>query len=155
MSNTIAIYNVNNYILETIPTLFKYTTGNKPIVPIQDVPEAKDFPGPYITYSVRTTIDPNQWWVSTDDVIYMIWDRNLNNIQPIVNELIDIFRRMDESATDLNEYVDSINNDDFNYLSFQIVDTVFPNPVAGEGERYGQPFNFKYKYMVNSGRGIQ
>lgn len=154
MSQTIAIYNVNDYVLNTIPSLFNYTSGLKPIIPIQDVPESITFPGPYITYNVRTTVDPNMWWMSMDDVVYTIWDQDLDNISPITVALTNLFRRMDESATDITEYLDGIASNDFTFHSFKIMSIMSPSPLTLEGERYGQPFNFRYTYMLNAGTGI-
>lgn len=156
MSQRIAIYDVNDYILNQIPTLFGYTSTQqyKPILPIQDVPEAITFPGAYMTYSVRTSIDPNQWWISTDDVNFMIWDKALADIQDVQVALTNLFRRMDDSATDIMTYLSGIPRNDFTFLSFKMIGTMSPAPLTLEAERYGQPFNFRYTYMLNSGTGI-
>lgn len=147
----IAIYDVNSYVLSSLAGLLLPAGSIPPIIPIQDIPEASNFPGSYIVYSVRSAPDPDQWWIHTDDVNYIIWNKDLGKIQDVQTALTDLLRRMDDTATQLNDFLTAAGRNDFTFLSFRIIGTQFPSPVDTEGGEMGQPFNFRYTYTINGG----
>ena len=75
-----------------------------PIVPAQQVPELNNLlPGKtYIVYNVVQKKYGVQWWLSSESIILEIVSRNASEIQTITNFLIDVFRRYDLSARDIN-----------------------------------------------------
>ena len=75
-----------------------------PIIPAQQIPEMNNLlPGKtYIVYSVVHKKYGIQWWISTESMTLEIVSRNSAEIQKITNFLIDLFRRYDLSARDLN-----------------------------------------------------
>lgn len=75
-----------------------------PIVPAQQVPEFNNLlPGkPYIIYDVMQKGFGNNWWISQESMTFEITSINSNQIQTIINFMIDLFRRYDKSAGDIN-----------------------------------------------------
>lgn len=147
----IAIYDVNSYVMNRLSGLLLPVGTIPPIIPIQDIPESSNYPASYIVYSVRTAPEPEQWWISTDDVNYIIWNKDLGPIQDVQTALTDLLRRMDDSAKDINDFLAAQNKNDFTFLSFRVIGTQLPSPSGSEGGILGQPFNFRYTYTINGG----
>lgn len=155
----IATYEINDYLLNGTPVgaLLGYTgTGLKPIFPIQPTPEANEINPefPFLTYSVRTITDPEMWWTSIDEVTYIISSNDFEDIIEVAKEMIDIFKRLDESASDLQKYLWLNGKYDFNFNYIRMVSSMFPDPAPEEGGRFKMPVTIRYSYTENSGRGI-
>jgi hypothetical protein len=61
--------------------------------------------------------------------------------------MVDLFRRMDESATDINEWQPNTSN--FNFYTFTLKAAAAPTPVQEEGGRQMAEVEISYKYSRN------
>lgn len=91
-----------------------------PIFPAQQIPEMNNMlPGkPYLTYDISQKNYGVQWWLSEESIFLEVISRNGAQIQTIINFLIDIFRRYDESARDIN--IELTPNSPFRFLWFKL-----------------------------------
>jgi hypothetical protein len=90
-----------------------------PIIPAQQIPEFNNnLPGKtYIVYDVSMKLIPVQFWMIEETMTLDVVSRDPKEIQKIINFLIDIFRRYDLSAREVNESTASTT---FNYHYFKI-----------------------------------
>ena len=89
--------------------------GAGPIVPIQQIPEITDlsseggFVGdaPFIVYDFLTPGGyDTEYWNCRDDVMFWIYDYDIEKIFEIKEFMYDLFRRFDLTARDINEFPD-------------------------------------------------
>lgn len=92
-------------------------TAAPAIVPIQQIPESNDnrdwsesglpADAPFIVYDFLTpgTYDTD-FWNMRDELMLWIYDYDLEKVMQIREFLVDLFRRYDLSARDVNEFVD-------------------------------------------------
>jgi len=81
-----------------------FTQPLVPIIPAQQVPEFNNLlpSKPYIIYDVMQKGFGSTWWISEETMTFEITSVNPNQIQTIINFIIDLFRRYDKSAGDVN-----------------------------------------------------
>jgi hypothetical protein len=152
----VAAYDVRNFIWSELQNsgLLKATDYiadgfNEPLIPIipsQQVPEFNNLlPGKtYITYNVAQKNYGVQWWVSEENFVMEVVSRNTAQIQTIINFLIDLFRRYDLSAGDLN--VSLVSGSPFKFLWFRL-DTSDPvQPFIDEGGFMSGDLSVVYGY---------
>ena len=75
-----------------------------PIIPVQQSPELAQFLSgkKHIVFDkISTTYDTN-WLICQEQFLYTIYATDYTEINQIRNVFIDLFRRMDESARDVN-----------------------------------------------------
>lgn len=126
-----------------------------PIIPAQQVPEFNNLlPGKtYITYTIVQKNYGVQWWLSEESIILEIISKNSAQIQTITNFLIDLFRRYDLSAKDINGQV--ITGSPFKFLYFKL-ETANPiQPFKDEGGFMSGDLSVGYAYTreVDQGTG--
>lgn len=97
-----------------------------PIIPAQQVPEFNNLlPGKaYITYNIIQKPYGSQWWMSEESMIMEIVSRNGAQIQTMTNFLVDLFRRYDLSARDINVELTSGSPFKFFYFKIETADPV-------------------------------
>lgn len=150
----LSVYNVNDFILDQIGTDLGYDgSGIRPIFPIQSVPEANQ-QQPHLVYSGITLSDARAWWTSIDEVTYTIMHNDPDTINDIVKELKDIFRRMDLTADEMNDFCDTNDLEDYFYYSFRFMGSTTSRPAEQENGLYAQPFTIRYSYSENAGRSL-
>jgi len=81
-------------------------TGNEiiPIIPVQQSPELNQFLSgkTHIVYDkVGMTYEDN-WLICCEKLLFTIYSTDVSEINAIRNLMLDVFRRMDDSARDLN-----------------------------------------------------
>jgi hypothetical protein len=160
------VYEVNDFILEgtnisapanpTVGEMMGYTgTGFKPIYPAQSVPEVDARTEPYIVYSTRRTTDIERWWETVEETTYVFYHKSIDTLDNISTELFDVFKRMDETAEDINAYLGVLGRDDYTFQYFRVLNDFSPEPAEQEGGLHGKIFTIRYAYVVNSGRNIE
>ena len=121
-----------------------------PIIPSQQVPEFNNLIGdkPYIVYdfSVEDYGD-DQWWICQESALFSIVSTDYLLISAITNAMVDIFRRMDESARDLNTSIGASNL--FKFHTFKLNMASAPAPFTEEGGRQIGQIEIMYKYSRN------
>ena len=127
-----------------------------PIIPIQQVPEFNNLIGnkTYLIYDYDVKpYDTDSWWICEETIVFTVVSNNFNSIVSITQFLVDLFRRMDDSATDLNLYNGS--NSNFKFFSFVLNSASSPTPFEEEGGRQMAEIDISYKYsrvLDNNGR---
>lgn len=152
-----AVYRINDFILFKVPSLLGYSgSGLRPIFPVQEVPESNSIPGPYLVYNCRTTGAGfgEEWWKNVDEVNYLINSTDMEQSAEIIEALDDAFRRMDESATELNAYLRVIGKTEFLFFYTRVMSKMSPEPVLQEGGRHSRLLTIRYEYAKTSGTGI-
>ena len=105
-----------------------------PIIPVQQSPEMNQFLSgkKHIVYDkVGMTYD-NLWMICTEQILFTIYSTDVSEINEIRNFMVDLFRRMDEAARDINRW-DGVS-DKFKFHSIYISDL---SPTAPSEELAG------------------
>jgi len=97
-----------------------FDTALEPVIPAQQVPEFNNLlPGKtYIIYDVVQNNTGVQWWMSEETITFDITSRNQAEIQTFINLIIDLFRRYDLSAKDVN--LSLSQNSPYTYYYFKL-----------------------------------
>ena len=93
-----------------------------PIVPVQQQPEMNQFLSgkKHIVYDKVGMSYENNWMICCEQILLTIYSPELLDIVEIRNFLTDEFRRMDESARDVNKWTGL--SDKFKFHSIHIAD---------------------------------
>lgn len=139
-----AIYEIRKFLWDALVNLEifdpeEYYSDNinsrvvVPIVPVQQSPELAQFLSgkKHIVYDkINMTYDTN-WLICNEQFLFTIYAIDYSEINEIRNVFIDLFRRMDESARDVN-YFDI--SDKFKFHTIHISDIT---PTAPSDEIKG------------------
>lgn len=139
-----AIYEIRKFLWDALVNLEifdpeEYYSDNinsrvvVPIVPVQQSPELAQFLSgkKHIVYDkINMTYDTN-WLICNEQFLFTIYAIEYSDINEIRNVFIDLFRRMDESARDVN-YFDI--SDKFKFHTIHISDIT---PTAPSDEIKG------------------
>lgn len=134
------ILNENDYIADgfDIPLI--------PIIPVQQIPEFNNLIGdkPYLVYTFdNVNYSDTMWWVCHERLAFSIISADYNKIIQISNFMVDLFRRMDESATDINNFQ---NDSKFKFFMFAVTSITSPEPFEQEGGRQMASLELDFKY---------
>ena len=105
-----------------------------PIVPVQQAPEMNQFLSgkKHIVYDKIGVSYENNWLICCEQILFTIYAIDILDIVEIRNFMMDQFRRMDDSAKDLNYW--SSLSDKFKFHSIFIADM---SPIAPSEELQG------------------
>lgn len=134
------ILDPNDYYVDSMGTYLI------PIIPAQQIPEFNNLlPGrTYFVYDFEVKRIPVQWWMTEELLTITSFSQNYNTLNQISNLFNDLFRRYDESATDLNTYLNGNTNFMFHHI---LVDSIFsPEPYASEGDYQASQSMITYSY---------
>jgi hypothetical protein len=122
-----------------------------PIIPVQQVPEFNNLlPGKtYMLYDFEVKTVPVAWWMTEELMSISVISQNYDKINEITNLLHDLFRRYDESAGNINEYLDG--NTDFLFHHTMIDSVMSPEPYSTEGDYQIATVHFTYSYSRKTG----
>lgn len=134
------ILDSNNYIADG------FIEPLVPIIPVQQVPEFNNLVGnsAYLIYDYDTSSYSDEWWVCEETIKFNVVSNEFSKIIQISQFLIDLFRRMDSSAVDLNTWQGS--NAKFKFFSFTLLGASSPSPSDEEGGRVMSEIQISYKY---------
>lgn len=93
-----------------------------PIIPVQQLPEMNQFLSgkKHIVYDKIGLSYQDNWMICCEQVLFTIYGTDVSDIAEIRNFMTDEFRRMDESARDMNRWTDI--SDKFKFYSIFIAD---------------------------------
>lgn len=151
-----AIYEIRKYLWDALVNLeifdpeeyYSDNIGSKeiiPIVPVQQSPELAQFLSgkKHIVYDkINMQYDTN-WLICNEQFLFTVYATDYSEINEIRNVFLDLFRRMDESARDVN-YFDI--SDKFKFHTIYISDI---SPTAPSDEIkgfYGTDIVLEVKY---------
>lgn len=105
-----------------------------PIIPVQQSPEMNQFLSgkKHIVYDKIGISYDEMWQVCTEQVLFSIYATDFNDINEIRNFMVDTFRRMDETATDINRWAGLSTK--FKFYSIYVSDI---SPIAPSEELKG------------------
>ena len=117
-----------------------------PIIPVQQVPEFNNLVGnsPYIIYSYDTMSYSDEWWICEESITFNIVSNEFSKIIEISQFLIDLFRRMDSTAVDINAW--QLSTSKFRFYTFSLANASSPVPYVEEGGRVMSQVEISYKY---------
>ena len=77
-----------------------------PFLPVQQQPELNQFLSgkKHIIYDTVGSSPEDNWMISCDQILFTVYATSVTEIIEIRNLMIDLFRRMDESARDINAF---------------------------------------------------
>lgn len=138
------ILNENDYIADGfIHTLV-------PIIPAQQVPEFNNLISgkPYIIYDFEVGSYDSDYWICHENLILYIIAADYGKGVQILNYLVDLFRRMDNTAQDVNA---SSVSDTFKFHYFYVNKAESPLPMEEEGGNQISTIDISYKYSRRIG----
>ena len=117
-----------------------------PIIPVQQVPEFNNLlPGKtYMLYDFEVKTIPTQWWMTEEMMSLSVISQKYEKINQITNLMQDLFRRYDESATDINAFLGG--ETDFIFHHTMIDSVMSPEPYSSEGDYQIATVTFSYNY---------
>jgi hypothetical protein len=121
------MFNPNDYYSDNLGTEII------PIVPVQQLPEMDQFLNgkKHIVYDKIGLSYEENWLICCEKVLFTIYSTDVTEIYEIRNLMTDLFRRMDESADDVN------NSNTTNKLIFHNVMIVETTPIDPSVELQG------------------
>jgi hypothetical protein len=110
------IFNLDDYYSDNIGDSLV------PIIPVQQSPEMNQFLSgkKHIVYDKIGISYDDIWQICTEQVLFTIYATDISEITEIRNFMTDLFRRMDESARDINRWAEV--SDKFKFHSIYISD---------------------------------
>lgn len=125
---TLGIFDEEDYYVDNINDTII------PIIPVQQQPELNQFLSgkKHIVYDkVGMSYDTN-WLICNEQMLFTIYSTDISEINEIRNFMVDLFRRMDQSATDVNRW--DLISDKFKFHTIYISDI---SPIAPSSELLG------------------
>jgi hypothetical protein len=90
------------------------------------------------------------WMICRDSMMFTTYSQDFNKIAEIQNLMLDLFRRMDESARDINASLPA--GSPFIFFSVSLADLLSPEPQREKNGWFAGQVVIRYKYgrQVNS-----
>ena len=127
-----------------------------PILPVQQPADMNQlFNGKkHIIYDKINISYEDNWMVCNDQILFTVYSTQISDINEITNFMIDLFRRMDDSAKDLNGNLGISTV--FKFFSTYIVDVSPTTPSKEMSGFYSSDIILQAKYarFVENGRYI-
>ncbi len=140
--------------------------GLVPIIPTQQVAVFNDMPTnlPFIVYDYIIASYDIDLWANVEQVTYRIYSDNESQLRTVTNFLVDLCKRWDWTAGELNDWVregsrDSHKKFDFKYV--QVIGGTSPAPFEQEGGRQDSSLTVRVAYThdenltVGKGKGMR
>ena len=126
-----------------------------PIVPVQQQPEMNQFLSgkKHIVYDKVGMSYENNWMICCEQILFTIYSPDLLDIVEIRNFMTDEFRRMDDSARDVNKWAGL--SDKFKFHSIHVADISSTAPSEEIQGFYAADVILEIKYsriLDNKGR---
>jgi hypothetical protein len=120
--STIGIFDDNDYYSDNLGSAII------PIIPVQQQPELNQFLSgkKHIVYDKINASYDTMWYICNEQFLFTIYSTDVSEINEIRNFMTDLFRRMDESAQDMNRW--SGISDKFKFHSIYIADISATTP---------------------------
>lgn len=162
---TIGAHQINKWLWSVLKE-FEYKPANKafnaykdsgnasgiamtPIIPTQQQPAFTNIAGgaPFIVYNYTMSPYPSEWWLCREQCAYVIYDDNEERLRAIQNYMIDLMKRMDWTAREINGSGLIPGGFDFKYI--QLMSASGPDEFSSEGGRQGAMVVIGYEYTVD------
>ena len=147
------VHQLNQWLwskLKDMPEFSAYAQGspNYPLIPIvstQQQPEFMNIAGgaPFIAYNY-TTAPLKTVWGFQELAVYVIYDNQADRLRAIHGYMVDLLRRMDISAREVNGYLSADNPFGFHYI--EVTQATGPDEFLQEGGRQGAMIALRYEF---------
>ena len=100
-----------------------------PIIPVQQAAEMNQFLSgkKHIVYDKIGMSYEDNWLICCEQILFTIYATDVSDITQIRNYMIDEFRRMDESAKDINQWSDLSNKFKFHTIWVADISPISPS----------------------------
>lgn len=135
--------------LANIMSATDYLLGSasvNPVIPLQQQPEFVDRfkDKPFIVYDIVTEpVDTDMFYISCEQVLFTVFCGDFDTSKKIRNLMIDLFRRQELSAIDLNNFSPS----PISYLSISVIENRWAKPERSEGGRMAFDMIIRVEYV--------
>jgi hypothetical protein len=154
VTRNLAFYDVRDWVVSDsrMTELLKINGGIVPIFPASSAPESKL---PYLRYDVDRRLFTNKWWIHTEAVIIDIFTEDIEDANEILNLLIDYLSQGDESARELERWLQSQNRQKhFEFHSIEYFGGGEFEPPTEQGGKISRSATFLIHYSPLEGRLI-
>ena len=124
-----------------------------PIIPAQQVPELNNLlPGKtFIVYDYEILPIRHDWWIVDEMALFAVNSIRQDEINSIMNFMVDLFRRYDDSALEIRNSNIISNNFIFHYTAIESIKSPEPSKLEG-GVKTGY-VNLFYSYSRKTTNG--
>jgi len=158
---------LNKFVWKRLQDEFGMTTSDYknlvPIIPGQQLPILNDLPSdrPFIVYTYVNSGYDTQFWASVEQVTYLIYGDIEGKLRSISNFLMDLLKRYDWSAEEINDFIyysSELDSDDkkFDFKYTELVSGMSPEPSETEGGRKGTAVTVRLCYThLSNNKGMR
>lgn len=154
-----AVYDINRYLATRIeehdPAMFE---NQLPFWPTQSTPGIEV---PYVLYVTRETVDGESWWMRIATVAYAVHSFDFDQSAHIVNLMVDLLGRGDESAQELMSWrAGAVGWDggpypnDYLFHTIEFMGGYNTEPADEEAGAHVRFATFRYRYSPQGGTSI-
>ena len=139
------IFNEDDYYSDNIGEI------TVPIIPVQQVPELNQFLSgkKHIVYDKIGMSYEDLWAICCEQILFTVYSTDISDINEIRNFMVDEFRRVDESARDVNNWTGL--SDKFQFYSIFIADMSPTEPSQEMQGFLSTDIILEIKYSRSSG----
>jgi hypothetical protein len=137
-----AVHGINKYLWAKLKEELGWSEANygglTPITTPQQQPEFNAYNFPYIVYGYSPQATGPDWLLEGEVIAYTVFSASSADIRKAVNVMKWAFNRFDESAVDVNKYIQangSADNKAFDYKAIRLTSASGPEPSLTEGGR--------------------
>jgi hypothetical protein len=124
-----------------------------PILPVQQIPDMSQFLSgkDHVIYDKIGVAYDTLWLICTEQILFTFYSTSVSKINEIRNFMIDEFRRMDETARDINLFP-GLNLDKFQFHTVYVADMSPTEPSEEVQGFYSADviLEMKYSRVTNS-----
>lgn len=102
--------------------------GIVPIIPSQQVPQVTQYAEPFIVYNWVTEPQGVDWYFQADQMIFLVYSEEEEEIRIVVNYMRDLFEKYDESARPINEWIANQSYEPYKAFHYKYI-----NVLQGSG----------------------
>jgi hypothetical protein len=132
--------------------------GLIPIIPTQQVPAFTEMgtAKPFIVYTYTNAGYSENIWSHVEQMSYIVYSDSEQQLRQIGNFLVDLLRRYDLTAEEVNDFIPTIvngsgdhdeQNFEFHYVT--VMATLGPEPYRTEGGRQATSITVRYAYTYD------
>lgn len=139
-----------------------YAGGLVPIIPTQQVPVFNDMLAgtPFIVYTYLVSSYDIDIWANVEQITYRIYSDDERRLRQISNFLVDLSKRFDWTAQEVNKWIDDFQSADgdekkFEFKYVQVVGSTSPEPFATEGGRQNASVTVRLSYIHDTNEAVE
>lgn len=157
------VHGLRKYVWHLLETELGWKTsdygGLTPIITPEQEPELMAFSKPFLVYTYARANTSNLYALETEIAAFTVYATSDRDIVKVVNLLGAKLNKRDETAQELNDFVDSLDGryNEFDYKTIRVVGAQGAQPVDQEGGRKDGyiSVSLTYTHYDNNGRSIR